>query len=633
MDMFEYSDQDRLLKHKQKIDGASEELIALNEYDALGQLVVKLVGGAGTNGLQKINYTYNIRGWLKAINNTNNLDDDLFAFAIKYNDAEEAEKLYNGNISETYWKTANDNILRSYQYTYDHLNRLTKATYKWPNIAHADSFMESVRYDKNGNITKLRRYGDSDDVSYAFVIDDLQYTYDTTNKNRLLKVTDYSSVPQGFKDDSNGISDPEDDYKYDSNGNLVADQNKDIENITYNYLNLPVTIKFATTGNKISYLYNAAGTKIRKIVSTNSEIITDYMAGGFQYLETKLNYFPHPEGYVTIVDDKFRYVYNYTDHLGNIRLSYSDADANGTIDSNEIMEENNYYPFGLKHEGYNSDVVLLSDYKYNGQEFQDELGLNWYNYRHRNYDPAIGRFMGIDPISEQYFTLTNYQFAHNNPVWKIEIEGLEGEATTNRDVINNEPVYFSREIILNTVSINSQKEKHSRPGVATIRYGIEYSGRNFSASSGDENFGAEGSATPVQLSFGMAYSIDGERVEYSATIGQFDGQVNALGESVASDQFTIINTSGSYNLRNGENQYSIDVLTNETNTIFGSGEEKNKTDDMIGRLSLIGAFIETNFTELGNNLQDFGNLLSSWLEATVRENFDPDNSRANPLVD
>ena len=187
MDMFEYSDQDRLLKHKQKIDGASEELIALNEYDALGQLMVKQVGG--TDGLQKINYSYNIRGWLNAINNTNNLDDDLFAFAIKYNDAEEADKLYNGNISETYWKTANDNILRSYQYTYDHLNRLNNATYKWPNIAHADSFMESVRYDKNGNITKLKRYGDSDDVDYAFVIDDLQYTYDTTNKNRLLKVT------------------------------------------------------------------------------------------------------------------------------------------------------------------------------------------------------------------------------------------------------------------------------------------------------------------------------------------------------------------------------------------------------------------------------------------------------------
>jgi RHS repeat-associated protein len=303
------------------------------------------------------------------------------------------------------------------------------------------------RYDKNGNITKLKRYGDSDDVDYAFVIDDLQYTYDTTNKNRLLKVTDYSSVPQGFKDDSTGSNndDPEDDYKYDSNGNLVADQNKDIENITYNHLNLPVTIKFATTGNKISYLYNAAGTKIRKIVSTNSEIITDYMAGGFQYLETKLNYFPHPEGYVTIVDDKFRYVYNYTDHLGNVRLSYSDANANGTIESNEIMEENNYYPFGLKHTAYNTNQsqyvssaqlnqITLEvmphyegdgsyQYKYNGKEYQDELGLNTYAYGWRDYDPAIGRFNKMDRFSEKYFDKTPYGYAGNNPVFYVDVQG------------------------------------------------------------------------------------------------------------------------------------------------------------------------------------------------------------------
>jgi RHS repeat-associated protein len=282
------------------------------------------------------------------------------------------------------------------------------------------------RYDKNGNITKLKRYGDSDDVDYAFVIDDLQYTYDTTNKNRLLKVTDYSSVPQGFKDDSTGSNndDPEDDYKYDSNGNLVADQNKDIENITYNHLNLPVTIKFATTGNKISYLYNAAGTKIRKIVSTNSEIITDYMAGGFQYLETKLKYFPHPEGYVTIVDDKFHYVYNYTDHLGNVRLSYSDADADGAIDSHEIMEENNYYPFGLKHEGYNNDVVLGSNYKFNGFELQNELSLNLYDFGSRFYDPAKGRWDVVDPLAEMSRRYSPYSYALDNPVYFIDPDGM-----------------------------------------------------------------------------------------------------------------------------------------------------------------------------------------------------------------
>jgi len=43
------------------------------------------------------------------------------------------------------------------------------------------------------------------------------------------------------------------------------------------------------------------------------------------------------------------YVYQYKDHLGNVRLSYADTNNNGSVTSVEIREENNYYPFGLKH--------------------------------------------------------------------------------------------------------------------------------------------------------------------------------------------------------------------------------------------------------------------------------------------
>ena len=67
------------------------------------------------------------------------------------------------------------------------------------------------------------------------------------------------------------------------------------------------------------------------------------------------------------------------------------------------MEENNYYPFGLKHNGYNSVVNGFNPnkYRFNNKELQDELGLNWYDYGARNYDPALGRWMNIDPLAEQ----------------------------------------------------------------------------------------------------------------------------------------------------------------------------------------------------------------------------------------
>src|SRR5690625_4566333 len=72
-----------------------------------------------------------------------------------------------------------------------------------------------------------------------------------------------------------------------------------------------------------------------------------------------LQFFPTAEGYVkaTPVGNAnpdlpptgyaYNYVYNYTNHLGNVRLSYTLDPQEGTL---KIVDENHYYPFGLRHE-------------------------------------------------------------------------------------------------------------------------------------------------------------------------------------------------------------------------------------------------------------------------------------------
>ena len=453
---FVYSAQDRLLTHTHKINNLPEQLLFANFYNELGQISFKMVGNdVGLQPLQRIDYTYNIRGWIKTINDaTKNMSTtqsgsypDLFAFKINYNSPEDVlnyygTPLFNGNISETYWRTSSDNVLRKYGYQYDHLNRLVNAIYQRPEntVAVTNSYNENIAYDKNGNITTLVRNGDSDSPTLPLQIDYLNYVFQDSNKsNRLAKVSDLSgsNASSGFQDGSN----TDDDYGYDANGNMIFDKNKLITSIKYNHLNLPTEIFFTAT-KKINYIYNATGVKVQKVVTNGTTVTTTTYLGGFQYENAILKYFPHAEGYVNFDTNVYKYVFNYTDHLGNIRLSYTKDEATGLP---KIMEENNYYPFGLKHTNYNTTVLKLRGsstipavsgiykYKYQGQERQDELGLNWDSFKWRNYDPAIGRFMSIDPIGEKYHWQTNYAFGSNQVVHSRELEGLEAEYDFNYD--------------------------------------------------------------------------------------------------------------------------------------------------------------------------------------------------------
>uniref|UniRef100_UPI002491868E RHS repeat-associated core domain-containing protein n=1 Tax=Tenacibaculum aiptasiae TaxID=426481 RepID=UPI002491868E len=367
-------------------------------------------------GLQTVDYKYNVRGWLKNINQDANNDNDLFNFSLKYNDITDANKrLYNGNISQTNWNTLNtDTSSRTYTYSYDALNRITVAT---GSLTH-NYTLSSVYYDKNGNITYLRRNGHTNSNATSFgLMDQLYYSYDAGNK--LLGVRDDGNDTYGFKDGTNTGND----YTYDANGNMKTDANKGITNIVYNHLNLPTQVTIG--GQNISYTYDAAGMKLKKVVNGTT---TEY-AGNYMYENNVLQFFNHPEGYVKKDNTGFKYVYQYKDHLGNVRLSYTDSNNDGVITpSTEIVEESNYYPFGLKHKGYNSNVSSLGNsvaqkFGYNGKELEESLGLNWLEYGARNYNSSLGRFMNIDRFAEKYESINPYQYTANNPILFVDVNG------------------------------------------------------------------------------------------------------------------------------------------------------------------------------------------------------------------
>ena len=82
-------------------------------------------------------------------------------------------------------------------------------------------------------------------------------------------------------------------------------------------------------------------------------------------------------------------------------------------------------------------------YRYNGKELHTELNLGWYDYGARLYDPAIGRFTGVDPIAEKFTRVTTYNYAENEPVGSIDLWGLQ-RVMVNGIQRNTEPSYLSR---------------------------------------------------------------------------------------------------------------------------------------------------------------------------------------------
>jgi len=364
-----YDVQWRLLKTEKKISNTrvnsgsmpgSWTTISENAYDEQGLLKMKELGN---EPLDSLKYEYNMRGWMLGMNRDYvkdtlstshwfgfDLGYDKTSFTVNGTSLSYTAAQYNGNINGMLWRSTGDDMLRKYDFTYDAVNRLTGADFNQLNAnsftkaAGIDFSVSGLSFDVNGNILSMKQKGWK--LGGSVTIDSLQYGY-TSNSNKLYYVTDgtndVATYLGDFKEITNNTSQ---DYSYDGNGNLIADENKDIGYIRYNYLNLPDSIDMSGRGN-VTFTYDALGNKLRKTffaigqITTAPDVTTTLTyVNGFSY-ESKyaviyitgspiivtdykdtLLYIPTEEGRARVIADSSAIVYDYfiKDHLGNVRM-------------------------------------------------------------------------------------------------------------------------------------------------------------------------------------------------------------------------------------------------------------------------------------------------------------------------
>jgi len=95
-------------------------------------------------------------------------------------------------------------------------------------------------------------------------------------------------------------------------------------------------------------------------------------------------------------------------------------------------------------------------YGFNGKEMDPEAygQGNVYDYGFRIYNPRLGKFLSVDPLSSSFLWYTPYQFAGNTPIWAIDVEGLEDQKTNEG---TGSTISFTSEP--NTVGISETSEE------------------------------------------------------------------------------------------------------------------------------------------------------------------------------
>jgi len=370
--------------------------------------------------------------------------------------------LYNGNIRHQMLGLQGVEAI-GYVYQYDQLHRLKGAVklqetqldlpgYQWNDLSQ--SAVSGYNYDANGNLLLLSR----NTIGSGVPKDQFVYSY-TAGTNRLQSTF-------------NSVSFQSQNFSYDGSGNLtnqtsgsevidiswtpygkvkeVVDVNRPATTL-FDYDPVQNRIRKKADSEDLFYVRDATGNLMAVYeLTANNEVIWKeqylYAAQRLGHHRLNLDITTQDAPYYVQLNDTISLpegnkAYELTNHLGNVLATISDRKTpvddnnNGIRDyyTATLLQSNDYYPFGLAMSDRTAGVGVGYRMGFNGKE-GDSNG-EWgsethYDYGFRIYNPSIGRFLSVDPLTRSYPMLTPYQFASNTPIAAIDLDGLECDIKT-----------------------------------------------------------------------------------------------------------------------------------------------------------------------------------------------------------
>ncbi len=284
-----YDENNRLTETETSRDGEVWEREAKHFYYAYGPMARTELGD---KQVQATDYTYNVHGWLKAINSGTGRSDldpsqdgvnggqhqffgqDAMGINLNYYSGDyqaiggnnshlavisnadfqsKSPGLYNGNIGQAVVALTDESEsakeVMGNAYRYDQLNRIrhfnafkdltgtgqVRTSNAFSDVTASDNgdYASEYHYDLNGNLTDLIRNGFAANPN-GQAMDDFDYSYEVNSVGRLSNRLDHVIDPTLDGNYTNDIDEQQmDNYTYDNLGQLKSDRSEHIDNITW----------------------------------------------------------------------------------------------------------------------------------------------------------------------------------------------------------------------------------------------------------------------------------------------------------------------------------------------------------------------------------------------------------------